>query len=122
LEEHVFETLVRMYESFERDRALIPPGHLCEVRYEDLVADPIGQMRRIYDELGLGGFDEVRPELEKHMQGKAGYKRNRYEISPELREEISRRWSRYIQKYGYGKTEGPTGEAKQESIGQTAIR
>jgi hypothetical protein len=80
---------------------LIPPGHFCEVRYEDLVADPIGQMQRVYEELALDGFEEARPALTRHMEGKAGYKKNRYEIAPELREEISRRWSGYIQKYGY---------------------
>jgi hypothetical protein len=101
LEDHVFDTLVRMYESFERSRELIPPGHFCEVRYEDLVADPIGQMQRVYEELALDGFEEARPALTRHMEGKAGYKKNRYEIAPELREEISRRWSGYIQKYGY---------------------
>ena len=48
LEEHVFSTLVRMYEAYERDRALVPPGQLCEVRYEDLVAHPLAQMERVY--------------------------------------------------------------------------
>lgn len=111
LEEHVFDTLVRMYESFERDRDLVPPGHFCEVRYEDLVADPIGQMQRVYEELGLGGFEEVRPAMTKHMEGKAGYQRNRYEIAPELREKIGRRWNGYIAKYGYGEMEsGREGE------------
>jgi hypothetical protein len=123
LEEHVFDTLVRMYDVFERDRGLIPPRHFCEVRYEDLVADPIGQMRRIYEALDLGGFEEARPALEKHMEGQADYKRNRYEIAPELREEIARRWSAYIAKYGYEgdaetrrreRGEGRRGDAERE--------
>jgi omega-hydroxy-beta-dihydromenaquinone-9 sulfotransferase len=101
LEEHVFTTLVRMYEVFERDRALIPPKQLCDVRYEDLVADPVGQLRRVYEELDLGGFDDAQPAIAKHMQGQADYKKNRYQIAPELRDEISRRWSSYIAKYGY---------------------
>ena len=101
LEDHVFDTLVRMYEAFERDRATVPPGQFCEVRYEELVADPVGQVRRVYEELGLGGFEEVRPAVAKHMEGQADYKRNRYQIAPELRAEIARRWSQYIAKYGY---------------------
>ena len=56
LEERVFETFNRMYEVFERDRRLIPAGQFCEVRYEDLVQDPVGQMRRAYEELALGEF------------------------------------------------------------------
>ena len=46
LEEHVFQTFTRMYDTFERDRHLIGPGQFCEVRYEELIADPVGQMRR----------------------------------------------------------------------------
>ena len=61
LDEHVFATFSRMYEVFERDRKLIPAGQFCEVRYEDLVAQPIEQIERVYDELNLGGFETVRP-------------------------------------------------------------
>ena len=42
LEEHIFNTLTRMYNAFERDRHLIGPGQFCEVRYENLIADPVG--------------------------------------------------------------------------------
>jgi len=101
LKEHVFETFSRMYEVFEEERELIDPARFSEVRYEDLVKDPLGQMRRIYDDLGIGGFEAVRPALEKHLVGVAGYKTNRYKISPEIRAEITRRWGFYVRKYGY---------------------
>ena len=61
LEEHVFTTFTRMYDAFDRDRDLIGPGQFCEVRYEELVADPMEQMRRVYEELELGDFESVRP-------------------------------------------------------------
>ena len=32
-----------------------------EVRYEDLVQDPIGKMRQLYAQLGLGGFEQDAP-------------------------------------------------------------
>ena len=35
------------------DRALIPAADLAEVRLQDLTADPMGEMKRIYRELGL---------------------------------------------------------------------
>ena len=101
LEDHVFDTFNRMYEVFERDRHLIAPSRFCEVRYEDLVPDILGQMRRIYDTLELGGFDEVRPELEAYVAAQADYKTNRYEMSPELRDQITQRWAPFIERYGY---------------------
>jgi len=112
LEEHVFETFIRMYDAFERDRGLIGPGRFCEVRYEDLVEDPVGQMRMIYDRLELGGFDDVLPGIQRYLTAHKGYKTNRYEISPETRREITRRWGFYMQRYGYGS------EAQPSSAGQ----
>ncbi len=101
LEEYVFRTFERMYKIFERDRHLIAPGQLCEVRYEELISRPIEQMRRIYKELQLGDFDAVRPAIETYMAGQKDYQTNRYQLSPENRGEISRRWEKYLVQYGY---------------------
>lgn len=101
LEEYVFQTLSRMYEVFERDRQLWAPWQLCEVHYEELVKDPIGQIRRIYEQLELGEFDEILPALREYVAAQKDYKTNRYEISPEVRAQIGRRWRRYIEQYGY---------------------
>ncbi len=103
LDEHVFTTLLRMYEAFECDRSLIPPGQLCEVRYEDLVAQPLPQMARLYEELKLGEFETVRPKMEAYFTAKADYKTNRYQLPGELAAEIARRWAVYFDRYGYSK-------------------
>jgi len=58
-----------MYERFERDRALIPEGHLAELRFEELTGDPVGQMQRVYDELGLG--DSSGPAGDRQVRGRA---------------------------------------------------
>jgi hypothetical protein len=101
LEEHVFETLNRMYAAFERDREATGPAQFAEVSYEALVADTIGEVRRIYEELELGGFENVLPALEAFVAEQKDYKKNRYPMAPEIRAEIARRWGRYIEKYGY---------------------
>jgi hypothetical protein len=102
LNDYVFENFNRMYAAFERDRPLIPAKQLAEVSYEQLVADPVGQVRRIYDELGLGGFDQLRPVVEDYVEKHKNYQKNRFEMAPELKAEIGRRWAGYIEKYGYG--------------------
>ena len=105
LDEHVFTTFTRMYEAFERDRGLLAPGQFCEVRYEQLVAGPIEQMRRVYEDLQLGDFEAVRPAIEKYFAGKKDYKTNRYQMTPELRDEITRRWCTFFKQYGYAEKE-----------------
>jgi hypothetical protein len=101
IEEYVFETLNQMYKSFDEDRPLIDDSRFHELRYEDLVADPVGQLRNIYESLDLGGFEDVLPSVEKYLAGHAGYKTNRYELDQKTRDEITRRWGWYARRYGY---------------------
>ena len=101
LQQYVFETFEQMYEVFERDRESVDASRICDIRYEDLIEDPIGQMQAVYEQLDLGQFDGVRPALQQYVSAKKGYKANRHEISPEISEEIGRRWATYIAKYGY---------------------
>lgn len=104
LEEIVYRNLLRMYEAFDRQRPSIPAGRYCEVRYEDLVQDPLGQMQRVYDELGLGDFDKARPAIEQYIAGQAGYQTNRFDLPAETKAEIARRWKPFFERYGYEAT------------------
>jgi hypothetical protein len=116
LEEHVFDSLQRMYAVFERDRQLIADSRLCEVRYEDLVREPIEQMRMIYERLELGEFEKVLPTLQEYVERQAGYQTNRYELTGEMRAEIGRRWASYIQQYGYSSEPAEAGATSVISV------
>jgi hypothetical protein len=122
LEEQVFETLERMYERFEADRELIAPERFYELRYEDLVRDPIGNVQMIYEKLGLGEFDGILPALEKYVAETKGYQTNCYEITPQQRGEISRRWAGYVRQYGYlGEPDSGRGEEGKRGRGETRV-
>ncbi len=101
LEEYVLDTFVRMYEAFEEDIQDVPTSQFCEVRYEDLVRDMAGEVRRIYDSLGLDGFEQVAPAVAAYVAKRANYQPNRYQIPPERREQVTTRWRRYAEKYLY---------------------
>lgn len=106
LEEHVFSTYLRMYERLEEGKKLLAPGQLVELRYEDLVRDPIGELRKLYDALGLGGFERYLPRLEAYLVTIKGYETNRWTLAPEQRAEVTRRWGDVIRRYGYPVAEG----------------
>ncbi len=101
LEEYIFTCFERMYRAFEAQRGLLAPARLCEVRYEDLVGDSLDQMRRLYDHLNLGGFEAVLPHLQQYLAGTKDYKTNKYDIAPDLRDQIDRRWGPFMRRYGY---------------------
>lgn len=101
LEERVLSSFERLYAGFERDRNLIAPGRLHELRYDDLVADPLTELRKLYDGLSLGGFDRVRPGVEAYLRDTANYRTNVFEPDPAIAAKIDRRWGRFMRSYGY---------------------
>jgi hypothetical protein len=98
---HVLDTFVRMYARFEQDRNLVPAGRLVDVHYESLVADPVGEMRRIYKELNLGDFAQVQPAVAEYASQTRDYRTNRHALAPEMAERVRKRWAPYFERYGY---------------------
>ena len=78
---------------------------MCEVRYEDLVRDPVGRLRAIYDQLQLADFERVRPALEKVVAASKDYRTNRFELAPEIIRQIESRWGNYLRQFGYETTD-----------------
>ena len=101
IEEYVFAAFEEMYRAFERDRTGLPPGSLHELRYEDLVADPVGSLARVYERLELGDFSALRPALEAEARSMRDYRTNTYQHDPRVVAEIGRRWGGFIERYGY---------------------
>jgi hypothetical protein len=102
IEDWVVRHFELMNRRWDEDRARLPPGHFIDVRYEDLVADPMGELERIYAGLGLGPFALARDGVERYLAGVAGYRTNRFTIDGELRRRIVERFGPVMRQYGYG--------------------
>ena len=101
LEDHVFDTYLRMHRSLDESRPLLADNRFYELRFEDLVADPQAQLKTLYTRLELGNFDEVASAVQQYQAERSEYQAKSYQISPEDRRRISDRWGQYIVKYGY---------------------
>jgi len=65
-------------------------------------------MGRLYESLGLTGYDKMLPRMQQYLQENAGYQTNRYKpLDPHLQAEIGRRWGAVIERYGYAPPERP---------------
>lgn len=102
IEEKVFREFRVIYDRLEEARPLFKSGRFHELRYEELVRDPVGEMKKVYTGLELDGFDEARPRLEEYLRKTDGYETNKYALTEEQRAEIARRWGDVIRRYGYG--------------------
>jgi len=101
LREYVLSTFEQMHTRLEATRAQVDDDRFYEMRYENLIANPLDQMELLYDFLDIGDFETVRPALEKYTDRSRRYRTNEYDLDTGSHETITRRWSAYIQKYGY---------------------
>ncbi|MBI3410323.1 MAG: sulfotransferase [Planctomycetes bacterium] len=101
LEDLVLNNFTRLYERLEEGKKLLAPEQFYELRYEDLVRDPVGEMRKVYEHFRLGGIDEYLPRLQAYLATIKGYETNKYALSEVERATIAQRWRKVIERYGY---------------------
>ncbi len=101
IEQQVLDTFKAMYQRLQDTRALVEPQHFVELRYEQLVGDPVTTLARVYDELEWNNFQTVRPAIERYASRSKSYKTNRYELSDEKRKKIASQWQMAFEDYGY---------------------
>ena len=101
LRKFVFDSLRTMYRSFDEDRKGIPSNQLVEVKYEDLVRDPVGVVRGVYRDLELPDFETIEPQIQSKMQQEKDYKTNRFSSDNQEEAVILQEWREYATKYGY---------------------
>lgn len=101
LEELVLQTFARVYERLAEGKKVLSPTQFYELRYEDLLKDPAGEMRKIYDHFHLGAFDLYLPRLQEYLASIQGYETNKYQLTDEQRAALAKRWGAVIERYGY---------------------
>jgi len=102
LEESLIRRYRTMHDAYHEQRRLIPAGHLCEVRYEDLEREPVAEVGRIYEALGLPAFDAFQPELADYVASLESYEKNRFKPLEEgLRQRLRQAWQREYETWGY---------------------
>jgi omega-hydroxy-beta-dihydromenaquinone-9 sulfotransferase len=100
--EQVLRQYSHLYDAFFEDVKSIPSGHICDVAFEDFEADPIGELEKIYQKLGLGDFAFVKPTLTEFLSRLGDYKKNQHPPIPEeVRRTIAHRWRRSFIEWGY---------------------
>ena len=101
IEEYVLRTLTRMYEAYNRDAAEVPENRLYQVRYEDLVDDPLPVLREAYRRLELGDPAPAEEGLRSYLQEVKNYRTNRHTLDDQTRAMVRERWADYFERFGY---------------------
>ena len=91
----------RMVQQFYEDQPKVPGRQITEVRFEDLETDPIGELERVYADVQLEGFENVRPAIQRYVDSLADYKKNRYEFEEPVIARVKDQWGFALDRWNY---------------------
>jgi len=101
VEEYVLRCHEKMYTAYEADRQLLGKHQLYELRYEELISQPLETLHDVYQQLDLGDFARLKGPAQRHLADVKNYRRNHYELSEEKRAVVCQRWAGYFERHGY---------------------
>jgi hypothetical protein len=101
IENQVINNYIRLMNSFFKQKDKIPNKNYIEIRYEDLVSEPLKQVKMIYEKLSLPGFIKAKPYLEKYLESKKDYKTNVYSIDKNIINKVKKNWNFTIEMWNY---------------------
>ena len=101
MEEEVLQVYSDCIDTYERTKHLIPPGRLYELKFEELEADPLGQLHKVYDAIGLEGWGQVEPVIRNELPALSKYRKNEFNLDPATMRLVYSRWQKSFEIYGY---------------------
>lgn len=101
LKNYIFECKDLMYSAYFNQRAKLSENQLVEVKFEELIADPVSEMNRVYEHLELDQFDQLKPSIEKYFQSKKDHQTNPFSLDPAMKMDIGNNWHQYMEAFGY---------------------
>ena len=103
----------RVYRRAFRDLDNLGANDKIEIKYEDFIENQEAYLEKIYQKLGIKGYENAYPYFRYYMKQMQDYKTNTYDYSPELIRKVNERLGFYFERYGYEKI---TPDSVEESV------
>jgi len=102
IDESILARHEAMYDAYFEDSPSLARDRFCEVRFTDLETDPVGEVRKIYQQLKLDDFAAFQPKLSAYTRSLKGYEKNRFSpLDDATRKRVAERWERSFSTWGY---------------------
>ncbi len=101
IETNILSVYKKLHDQYQADKKLIPEGNLIEVKFEDFEADALGMTEKIYQTLGIPGWDEAKTAIAQYVESKKKYKKNKYQYAERTRRLVEENWGDVLKLWGY---------------------
>ena len=90
-----------LHEAFLRDQALLQENQLIQLRYEDLIANPLAALQQVYTILGLGDFECLRPALTHQLEQERNFQPRTQAPPSRLVALVNEHLGDLVERFGY---------------------
>jgi len=97
----ILGTYARMMTALREQTKDLDADTYIDIRYEELEADPIAQLERIYQALGIRAFERAKPQFEAYLATIETYKKNKYTYTEEAARLVEENWAPFLEEGGY---------------------
>lgn len=101
LMDYIHESQRLMYGAYFRQYPGLAPGQLAEVRFEDLIADPVRVVRKAMEDLQLAIPSSLLPAVEDYFGQRREHRPGTRAVNASLQAEVESRWREYREAFGY---------------------
>ncbi len=102
IDEGILRRYERMFDAYFEDLSLIPEGNFCELRFDELEANPIDEIKSVYEQLSLDNYEGFKPDLARYVSSLKGYQKNKFSnLDGPTRKIVAERWKRSFETWGY---------------------
>lgn len=81
IENTTIDLFERIYRKAFNELYAMPEGDYIDICYEEFCKDPKGHLKKIYEHLGLEGYDRALPYFQKYLDSQKNYKKNHFELA-----------------------------------------
>ncbi|MEZ6093733.1 MAG: sulfotransferase [Pirellulaceae bacterium] len=99
--EYVLREFEHMYHDFDAQLTQLKPEQFVDIRFEELINEPLQTLGNIYDQFGFGDFAKSAPTIESYFAENRSVKPSKNTQDERLRETIADRCSDYLRRFGY---------------------
>lgn len=102
LEDRILSQYRHLYDCYFEDRALIPPGQLSEISYQQLVARPLETLSAVYQQLGLGAVGPLQSAAQAYLTKLGSFRQSDLSgLEPRTIQRVDTEWRRSFEEWGY---------------------
>ncbi|MBS3748211.1 MAG: sulfotransferase [Candidatus Thermoplasmatota archaeon] len=103
MKQQIFRMYALLYQSYFKQKSQIPTKDLIEIPYESFIKNPLDYVKNIYNQFDFSLNEEIRKNIQDYIDKQKNFKRSKYQMSKQLKQEIYNQWEFAFNIFQYSK-------------------